>query len=240
MLLSRKIGDCSINIHNGLWKKVSDGCHEVRGKTLGIIGYGQIGSQLGVLAEALSLRVIFYDDVSVMPLGRAVSMNTLQHVLEQSDFVAGMPNLTSVNVSVRRENINFIGKKEIAQMKPGSYLLNASFSEAIDIEALTDALERKHLAGAALDTFPSVFHSEWPHPIFTRLTKQDNVILTPNVGDKTLQASERIGLEVANVLTKYVNDGSTTCSINFPNVIGWPLAPGTRRIVNVHRNVRGF
>ncbi|KAJ3213413.1 hypothetical protein HK099_007403, partial [Clydaea vesicula] len=220
------------DIHSGFWRKVSDGCHEVRGKVLGLVGYGQIGSQLGVMAEALSMRVIFYDDVSLMPIGRAEE-KSLNEVLSTSDFV-------TVNVSDRKDNIKFIGRNELNLMKKGSYILNASFSEAIDLVALAEALESKHLNGAALDSFSDdIVNGTWPNDIIARLAKQDNVILTPQIGALTTDAAERISNEVSHSLIRYLHDGSTVGSINFPTIVTWPLKDGTRRILNIHRNVRG-
>ncbi|KAJ3415695.1 hypothetical protein HDV05_004373 [Chytridiales sp. JEL 0842] len=231
VLLARQIGDRSKEIHTGEWNKISAGCNEVRGKTLGIVGYGQVGSQLGVMAEALSMQIIFYDNVALMPIGRAMPKNTLDELLVESDFVA-------LNVSSIPENVKFIGEKQLAKMKKGSYLINASFGDAIDLDALAASLKSGHLAGAAIDCFPNQPKTKSTN--FTNpLMGLKNVIMTPNIGDLTLEANERVGVEVSNALLRYIHTGSTVGASNFPSVAAWPLKPGSRRILNMHRNVRG-
>ncbi|KAJ3062606.1 hypothetical protein HK102_008714 [Quaeritorhiza haematococci] len=173
VLLARQIGDRSIEVHSGVWNKVSSGCHEVRGKVLGIIGYGHVGSQLGVMAEALGMQVIFYDTVSLMPIGRAEPKDSLADLLTQSDFV-------SINVSSVSENVKMFGAEQIKLMKKNSYLINVNFGDAVDLDAVADGLDSGHLAGAAFDCFPAdaTKGNNFTH----RIQKCKNVILTPMIG----------------------------------------------------------
>ncbi|TPX35254.1 phosphoglycerate dehydrogenase [Synchytrium microbalum] len=231
VLLSRQLLDRSSEVHQQVWNKVSADCFEVRGKTLGIIGYGHVGSQVGVMAEALSLRVIFYDADAVMPIGSAKPVPTIKDLLENSNYVV-------LGVSEGPHNVKMIGKEQLAWMKKGSYLINTSYGEAVDVEALADGLKSGHLGGAALDSFPSQpknAKAAFKNP-FDGLK---NVILTPSIGDSTVEAKLRIGIEVANSIVRYIKDGSTFGSVNFPSVIAWPIKSGQRRILNMHRNVRG-
>ena len=169
ILLSRQVPDQSRQIHNSLWNKASKGCHEVRNKTLGIVGYGNVGSQLGVLAEALSLKVIFYDNQSIMPIGRAEPMNTLTDLLEQSDYV-------SINVSSLDENRNIFSKEEFEKMKPSSFLINTSFGDAVDLNSLAKSISSGHLAGAAIDVYPEKYAEN------QCLKDVSNVILSNGIG----------------------------------------------------------
>jgi D-3-phosphoglycerate dehydrogenase len=228
--LSRKLGDRSREVHDGVWKKVAVGSYEVRGKTLGIIGYGHIGSQLGVLAEAIGMRVIFYDVMTKLPMGNNHSVSTLAELLALSDFV-------SLHVPATPQTKNMIGAAEIAQMRPGSFLLNASRGSVIDIPALAEGIKREHLAGAAIDVFPEEPESN-NDPFHSPLRGLPNVLLTPHIGGSTMEAQAAIGREVALSLTKFVNSGATTGAVNFPEI---ELAQqrGTHRILNVHRNVPG-
>ncbi|TPX47750.1 phosphoglycerate dehydrogenase [Synchytrium endobioticum] len=231
VLLSRQLLDRSVEVHSQTWNKVSAGCYEVRGKTLGIIGYGGLGGQVGVLAEALSLRVIFYDQDSVMPIGSARSVASIKELLENSNYVV-------VAVNAAEENVRMIGKEELSWMPKGSYLINTSYSEAVDLEALSEALKSGQLNGAALDSFPN-------QPKAAKATFQTplegckNVILTPSISDSTVQSTLRTGLEVANAIVKYIRDGTTSAALNFPSIVAWPIKPGQCRILNMHRNVRG-
>jgi len=232
ILLSRQITDRSKECHSGIWNKLSANCNEVRGKTLGIVGYGHVGSQLGVMAESLSMRVIFYDTVALMPIGRAKPKDTLEELLAESDYVA-------LNISAGPENVKLIGKKELEAMKKGSYLLNASFEEAVDIDALASALKSGHLRGAAIDVFPSQPATTKSTSFQTPLQNLPNVILTPSIGDRTVEAKERMAIEVAQSIVSYILDGTTHGAVNFPSIAAWPLKAGSRRILNLHRNVRG-
>jgi len=228
--LARQLGDRSREVHTGVWKKVSADCYEVRGKVLGIVGYGHIGRQLGVLAEALGIRVVFFDVASRLPMGNNRSVATLEELLGEADFV-------SLHVPATPQTKNMIGAAELGRMKKGSYLLNASRGTVVDIGALAGALKEGHLAGAAIDVFPSEPESN-DQPFASELQKLPNVILTPHIGGSTSEAQEAIGREVATSLTKFVNAGATTGAVNFPG-IELPPEPGTHRILNVHRNVPG-
>ncbi|KAI9332241.1 D-3-phosphoglycerate dehydrogenase [Obelidium mucronatum] len=231
VLLARQIGDRSKEIHTGEWNKISAGCTEVRGKTLGIVGYGQVGSQLGVMAEALSLQVVFYDTNSVMPIGRATSRKTLDELLKESDYVA-------LNVTSTPENVKLIGKRELGLMKKTSYLINASYGEAVDIDALAEAVKSGQIRGCALDVFPNQPNGKKAE-FKTPLMGLKNVLMTPNIGDFTLEGEMRVGTEVATAVVNNIKLGSTVGTANFPSISAWPLKAGTRRIINVHRNVRG-
>ncbi|KAJ3030019.1 UNVERIFIED_CONTAM: hypothetical protein HDU68_010368 [Siphonaria sp. JEL0065] len=231
VLLARQIGDRSKEIHTGEWNKISAGCTEVRGKTLGIVGYGQVGSQLGVMAEALSLEVIFYDTNSVMPIGRASARKTLDEVLKESDYVA-------LNVTSTPENVKLIGKRELGLMKKTSYLINTSYGDAVDIDALAEAVKSGQIRGCALDVFPNQPNGKKAE-FKTPLAGLKNVLLTPNIGDFTLEGEMRVGTEVATAVVNNIKLGSTVGTANFPSISAWPLKAGTRRIINVHRNVRG-
>jgi D-3-phosphoglycerate dehydrogenase len=228
--LSRQLGDRSREVHRGVWKKVATDCHEVRGKMLGIVGYGHIGRQLGVLAEALGITVVFFDVASKLPMGNNRAVASLEDLLEIADYV-------SLHVPETPQTKNMIGADELARMKKGAFLLNASRGTVVDIAALADALRRGHLGGAAIDVFPVEPESN-DQPFKSELMELPNVILTPHIGGSTSEAQEAIGREVAIALTKFVNAGATAGAVNFPQV-ELPHEPGTHRILNVHRNVPG-
>lgn len=228
--LSRQLGDRSAEVHAGKWRKVSDGCHEVRGKTLGIIGYGHIGQQLGVLAESMGLRVVFYDHIAKLPMGNNRSLPSLDALLAEAHFV-------SLHVPATPETHEMIGAEEIARMQKGSYLLNASRGTVVVIPALADALRRKHLAGAAVDVYPEEPESN-AEPFATELAGLANVILTPHVGGSTEEAQEAIGREVAHALGSFQSTGATRGAVNFPQV-ELPRHKGSQRLLNVHKNVPG-
>ncbi len=228
--LARQLGDRSREVHGGVWKKMATDCHEVRGRALGIVGYGHIGRQLGVLAEALGIRVLYFDISSKLPMGNNRSVATLGELLRESDFV-------SLHVPATPQTKNMIGKAELATMRKGSHLLNASRGSVVDIAALVEALESRHLAGAAIDVFP-VEPASNDEPFQSQLQGLPNVILTPHIGGSTSEAQEAIGREVANTLTRFVNSGATSGAVNFPEV-ELPPTTGTHRILNVHRNVPG-
>jgi D-3-phosphoglycerate dehydrogenase / 2-oxoglutarate reductase len=229
--LARQLGDRSREVHEGKWRKVAAGCWEVRGKTLGIVGYGHIGRQLGVIAESLGLHVLFYDHVAQLPMGNNVAAKTLDEVLERADFL-------SLHVPATAQTKNMIGAAEIARMKKGSYLLNASRGTVVVIPALAEALASGHLAGAAIDVYPEEPEANSFDGFHTPLQHLHNVILTPHVGGSTAEAQAAIGREVALSLTKFVNSGATTGAVNFPAVEA-PVQRGAHRILNVHRNVPG-
>lgn len=228
--LARQLGDRSREVHQGIWRKVSDRCFEIRGKTLGIIGYGHIGSQVGVLAEAMGMRVVFFDVMTKLPMGNNRPVATLDDLLAQSDFV-------TLHVPATPETKWMIGPSQLAKMKPGSYLLNLSRGTVVDIPALAASLEQGHLAGAAVDVYPEEPAGNGPGFV-TPLQNKPNVLLTPHVGGSTEEAQESIGREVASSLIKFTNVGSTTSAVNFPQV-ELPPTPGVHRILNVHRNVPG-
>ncbi|MFN8847980.1 MAG: phosphoglycerate dehydrogenase [Bdellovibrionales bacterium] len=228
--LSRQLGDRNTQAHEGAWVKSAEGSHEVRGKTLGIIGYGHIGSQLSVLAESMGLRVIFYDILKKLPLGNAKSMRSMEDVLENSDFV-------TLHVPETPETKDMIGKKELKLMKKGSYLINASRGTVIVIEDLVQALKSDHLAGCAIDVFPEEPSSN-KEKFKSPLQGISNVILTPHIGGSTEEAQYSIGLEVAESFRKFLEFGSTYGSVNFPQ-IDLQKSSGVKRILNVHRNEPG-
>ena len=228
--LSRQLGDRSQEVHAGIWKKVATNCHEIRGKTLGIVGYGHIGSQVGVLAEALGMRVVYFDVRATLPMGNNRSCETLAGLLGQSDFV-------TLHVPETRETKHMIGEGEIQKMKPGACLLNMSRGTVVVIEALAAALKSGHLGGAAVDVYPTEPESN-SDGFETPLRGLPNVLLTPHVGGSTEEAQEAIGREVASSLVRFVGSGSTAGSVNFPQ-IDMPPMRGGHRILNVHRNVPG-
>lgn len=228
--LSRKVCDKSRDAHNGIWSKSASGCSEVRGKTLGIIGYGHIGSQLSILAEALGMNVVYYDIVSVLPIGNGKALGSMDDVLEIADFVSlHVPKASSTN--------NLIKGEQLANMRKGSYLINASRGTVVDIDALADALKTGHLAGAAIDVFPSEPAKNGPG-FKSPLCGIENVIMTPHIGGSTAEAQQNIGREVSSALIKFVNLGSTVGAVNFPN-LDMPISRDCHRILNIHENVPG-
>jgi D-3-phosphoglycerate dehydrogenase len=228
--LARQLGDRSREVHEGKWRKVSAGCYEVRGKTLGIIGYGHIGSQVGVLAEALGMRVLSYDIRTTLPMGNNRAVETLDELLEMSDFV-------TLHVPETPQTKNMIGKRELETMRRGSFLLNASRGSVVDIPALADAIRGGHLAGAAIDVYPREPESN-SDGFSTELRGLSNVLLTPHIGGSTAEAQAAIGREVAVSLSRYLGLGTTTGAVNFPPV-ELQMQKGAHRILNVHRNVPG-
>jgi len=230
IMLMRGIPEKNAILHRGGWVKSAANSNEVRGKTLGIVGYGHIGTQIGVLAEQLGMRVIFHDIDAKLPLGNARQMPTLDSLLAESDVV-------SLHVPETAETRNLMGAAQLQRMKPGSHLINASRGTVVDIDALAQALESKHLLGAAIDVFPvepqgndSAFESV--------LTRFDNVLLTPHIGGSTAEAQANIGREVAAKLIRYSNNGSTNSSVNFPEV-ALPEHAGRSRLLHIHRNIPG-
>ena len=230
VMLYRNIFPKSVSAHNGGWDKSAIGSREVRGKILGIVGYGNIGSQLAVLAEALGLRVIYYDHVDKLVYGNVQPTDTLEALLSESDIV-------TLHVPETSATYAMIGAREIALMKPGSFLINNARGTVVDLDALAVALKEKRLAGAAIDVFP-VEPSANTERFISPLQGIDNVILTPHVGGSTEEAQERIGLEVAKKLIEYSDVGSTLGAVNFPQVQLPPRPAGTR-FLQIHRNVPG-
>ncbi|WP_413612515.1 phosphoglycerate dehydrogenase [Bdellovibrio sp. HCB-110] len=228
--LSRQLGDRNTKAHAGEWVKSAEGSREVRGKTLGIVGYGHIGSQVSILAEAMGLRVVFFDVIKKLPLGNAVAKASLDELLEVSDFV-------TLHVPETPETKDMIGAKELSKMKKGSYLINASRGTVVVIEALVDALKSKHIAGCAIDVFPEEPASN-KEKFKSSLQGVSNVILTPHIGGSTEEAQYAIGMEVAESFRRYLKIGSSSGAVNFPNV-DLPVKQGTSRILNVHKNEPG-
>ena len=230
ILLLRGVPEKSAMAHRGGWLKSAENAFEIRAKTLGIVGYGSIGTQLSVLAEALGMKVIFFDVVTKLPLGNARQVARLHDLLAESDVV-------SLHVPETQATQWMIGQAEIAAMKPGSVLINASRGTVVEIEPLAQALLQKKLLGAAIDVFPVEPHSN--KDVFeSPLRGLDNVILTPHVGGSTMEAQENIGIEVADKLVKYSDNGTSTSSVNFPEV-ALPAHPGKHRLLHIHRNVPG-
>ncbi|KAF2253668.1 D-3-phosphoglycerate dehydrogenase [Trematosphaeria pertusa] len=239
--LARQLTDRSMELHNGTWNKVSKGCWEIRGKTLGIVGYGHIGSQLSVLAEAMGMEVIYYDILNLMGLGTAKQVPTLDALLDQADFV-------TLHVPETPETKNMISSEELEKMKKGAYLINNARGSVMDIPALIEAMRSGKIAGAALDVYPNepagngdYFNSDlntWTQD----LRGLKNLILTPHIGGSTEEAQSAIGVEVSVALTKYVNEGSTLGAVNMPEVNLRSLTldePNCVRVVYIHKNVPG-
>ena len=230
VMLMRGIPEKNAILHRGGWIKSAAHSYEVRGKTLGIIGYGHIGTQIGVLAEQLGMSVVFHDIEARLPLGNAREMASLGELLQAADVV-------SLHVPETPATVQMIGAAQLAAMKPGSHLINASRGTVVDIDALAAALESGHLLGAAIDVFP--LEPQGNDTAFVSpLTRFDNVILTPHIGGSTSEAQVNIGKEVAAKLIRYSNNGSTTSAVNFPEV-ALPEHTGRSRLLHIHKNVPG-
>lgn len=230
IMLLRGIPEKNAACHRGGWIKSAVGSYEARGKTLGIIGYGSIGSQVSVLAESLGMKVRFYDVVTKLPLGNAAQVRDLHDLLGMSDVV-------TLHVPESPSTQNMMGREELAAMKPGAILINAARGTVVDIDALAAVLESGHLSGAAIDVFP-VEPKGNKEEFVSPLRKFDNTILTPHIGGSTQEAQENIGMEVAEKLVKYSDNGTTTSSVNFPEV-ALPEHPGKHRLLHVHKNRPG-
>ncbi|EEH39432.1 D-3-phosphoglycerate dehydrogenase [Paracoccidioides lutzii Pb01] len=239
--LARQLCDRSSEMHNGMWNKVSSKCWEVRGKTLGIVGYGHIGSQLSVLADAMGMNVIYYDVINLMAMGTARQVPTLDDLLKEADFV-------SLHVPELPETKNMIGPEQLSQMKRGSYLINASRGTVVDIPALIHKMRTGVIAGAALDVYPNepagngdYFNNDlnqWSMD----LRSLRNLILTPHIGGSTEEAQSAIGIEVAEALVRYVNEGVTVGAVNMPEVNLRSLTieePNHGRVIFIHQNIPG-
>lgn len=231
ILLLRGIPEKNAVCHRGGWLKSAVGSFEIRGKKLGIVGYGSIGSQVSVMAEAMGMEVLFYDTITKLPLGNATQIRELNDLLAQSDIV-------SLHVPETPATKMMMGKEQIAAMKEGAILLNASRGTVVEIEALADAIKADKLSGAAIDVFPIEPRGnddEFQSP----LRGLDNVILTPHIGGSTQEAQANIGLEVAEKLVKYSDNGTSISAVNFPEV-ALPLHDGGHRLLHVHENKPGI
>ncbi|EDK37618.2 conserved hypothetical protein [Meyerozyma guilliermondii ATCC 6260] len=240
--LARQLGDRSIELHTGTWNKVSAKCWEVRGKTLGIVGYGHIGAQLSVLAEAMGMQVIYYDVQMIMSLGNSKQVDSLDELLQRADFV-------SLHVPATPETKNMLSTPQFAAMKDGAYVINASRGTVVDIPALISAMKVGKIAGAAIDVYPQepakngedLFNNslnEWA----SELCSLRNVILTPHIGGSTEEAQSAIGVEVGTSLTKYINEGNSSGAVNFPEVHLRALdldQENSVRVLYIHQNVPG-
>ncbi len=231
VMLLRKITDRSISAHAGGWDKSANGSFEVRGKVLGIVGYGNIGSQLSNLAEAMGMRVIYFDQTDKLRHGNTEPVESLAELLRQADVV-------SLHVPETPQTHRMMGAEQIAQMKKGAYLINNSRGTVVDLDALAAVLRSGQLAGAALDVFP-VEPASNSEKFVTPLQGLPNVILTPHVGGSTEEAQERIGAEVARKLVDYSDVGSTVGAVNFPQV-QLVARPNGTRFIHVQRNVPGM
>ncbi|MCE0758866.1 phosphoglycerate dehydrogenase [Marinobacter sp. G11] len=230
ILLLRGVPEKSAKAHRGEWIKSAKNSYEIRGKKLGIIGYGNIGTQFSVLAESLGMDVYFYDVVSKLPIGNATQVGTLQELLNISDVVSlHVPETPATKYMFKAE--------QFAQMKPGSILMNASRGTVVDIDALADALSSGKLLGAAIDVFPVEPKSN-DEEFVSPLREFDNCILTPHVGGSTIEAQENIGREVAEKLAMYSDNGTSVSSVNFPEV-ALPSHPNQHRLLHIHENVPG-
>ncbi|WP_309045149.1 phosphoglycerate dehydrogenase [Marinobacter sediminicola] len=230
ILLLRGVPEKSAKAHRGEWQKSAKDSYEIRGKKLGIIGYGNIGTQFSVLAEGLGMDVYFYDVVSKLPIGNATQVGSLQELLNISDVVSlHVPETPATKYMFKAE--------QLAQMKPGSILMNASRGTVVDIDALADSLRSGKLLGAAVDVFPVEPKSN-NEEFVSPLREFDNVILTPHVGGSTIEAQENIGREVAEKLAMYSDNGTSVSSVNFPEV-ALPSHPNQHRLLHIHENVPG-
>ena len=230
ILLIRRIPDKNKAAHDGIWLKESKGSYELRGKTLGIIGYGNIGTQVSVLAEGLGMKVIFYDTMTKLPLGNATSKKTLKELVSQSDVI-------TLHVPDTAQTKMMVGKTLIRQFKKGAILINYARGEVVDLEALAKALQDGTVSGAAIDVFP--WEPEKNGDRFTSpIQGLPNVILTPHIGGSTEEAQQNIGEDVSTKLYRYLEMGITTGSHTVPE-LSMPPQEGTHRILHIHRNVPG-
>lgn len=231
IMLTRRIVEKNEQMHRGTWDKSADGAHEIRGRTLGIIGYGHIGMQVSVLAESMGMRVIFYDVASKLPLGNAVCADSLDQLLAEADIV-------TIHVPANGQTDRLINADTIAKMKPGAMLINNARGNIVDIPALRRAVESGRVSGAALDVFPDE-PSGKDEPFRSELRGLRNVILTPHIGGSTLEAQADIGKSVAERLLSFMNTGSTGTAVNVPSIDAPRQSKGTHRVLHFHRNVPG-
>lgn len=241
IMLHRRTFERSCAMHEGRWVKSASGSHEIRGKTLGIVGYGHIGSQVSVLAESMGMRVLYFDAIPKLALGNAQPVDSVDTLLERSDTV-------TLHVPATQQTRGMIGPRQLARMKPGAHLINNARGSVVDIDALAEALREKRLGGAAIDVFPEE-PADREAPFESPLLRLPNVILTPHIGGSTQEAQQNIALEVAGKLRSFVNTGATTGAVNVPNVdlpeqgqnqIATTLGDARpHRILHFHRNVPG-
>ena len=230
IMLLRGIPAKNAECHRGGWSKSAAGSHEARGKTLGIVGYGHIGTQVGVIAEALGMQVLFYDIETKLALGNARAAASLEELLKSSDVV-------TLHVPETPATREMIGAPQLALMRPGAHLINASRGTVVDVDALAESLRTGHTGGAAVDVFP-VEPQGNDDRFDSPLAGIDNVLLTPHIGGSTLEAQDNIGLEVAAKLIRYSDNGSTLSAVNFPEV-SLPEHAASTRFLHIHRNVPG-
>ncbi|MEE2681987.1 MAG: phosphoglycerate dehydrogenase [Planctomycetota bacterium] len=231
IMLMRRIPQRSMDMHAGRWHKSVTGAREVRGRTLGIVGYGHIGSQLSILAEGMGMRVIYHDIIEKLPLGNATCMKDLDSLLSEADVV-------SLHVPATPMTTGLLGSSQLQSMKEGAFLINNARGNVVDVDALTEALQSGRLAGAAIDVFPSEPKSGTAEFI-SPLRGCENVLLTPHIGGSTLEAQSAIAREVGNKLTRYLREGATGTSVNLPGVDLPPRKENQQRILHFHRNVPG-
>ena len=231
ILLLRGVAEKNAKAHRGEWQKSAANSFEIRGKKLGIIGYGNIGMQLGVIAEGLGMQVQFFDVTNKLPMGNARQVPTLKQLLNSSDVV-------SLHVPENRSTQNMIASAQLAEMKPGSILINASRGTVVDIDALAEHLESGRLGGAAIDVFPVEPRSN-DEEFVSPLRRFDNTFLTPHIGGSTIEAQENIGMEVAEKLARYSDNGTSISSVNFPEV-ALPTHAGSHRLLHIHHNTPGI
>ncbi len=231
IMLKRGIPYKNYICHQGGWDKSAKGSYEVRGKTLGIVGYGHIGTQVGIIAESLGMQVLFYDIESKLSLGNAQQVETLEELLSVADVV-------TLHVPEDDTTKNMMNRARIEKMKPGSVLINAARGTIVDLDALADSIKAEHILGAAIDVFPVEPKSN-NEEFQTPLRELQNVILTPHIGGSTLEAQQNIGVEVASKLVLYSDNGSTISAVNFPEVM-LPKQPGSHRILHIHENTPGI
>ncbi len=230
--LYRRLHIVNVEMHKGMWSKNAQGCNEIKNKTLGIIGYGNIGAQVGVIADAIGMNVIYHDIENKLPFGSNRQVNSLDELLKNSDVI-------TLHVPQDQSTNNIINKDSLAKMKKGAFVINASRGNVIDIDALAEALESKHIAGAAIDVFPSEPASN-NEEFISPLRKFDNVLLTPHIGGSTQEAQENIAIEVSNKLAQNHLIGSTAMSVNYPNLSLQKTKESCSRITHVHVNTPGM
>ena len=231
IMLFRGIFDKSQKLHDGIWDKNSKNCYEVRGKKIGIVGYGKIGAQLSILAEDMGMQVYYYDIVEKLALGNAKKCNSLDELLAIADVI-------SIHVDGRKENFHLIGAEQFDKMKPGVLFLNLSRGHVVDIDALAENIKNGHVRGAAIDVFPTEPLNNQER-FYCQLCHLPNTIITPHIGGNTEEAQENIAQFVPSKIISFINSGNTIMSVNFPN-LQLPQFNGAHRLIHVHNNVPGI